>query len=208
MNSVIMQVDESTKGLMDEIQSGITSSIEDGIRGVKNSVKSVNDNTDAILRKFKNFDGLNSSVEQLRTLAAESKKISESVSPLQGSIGELKHGSEKNEKALSEQAENLELLIQSVSETQKAISSVSRVVDTVQSDFSENTEKLNGEVTRLATVQENFDKVYSANEAKHAEFESNVAEQIKQLNESVEKLQLTLDIVVNYVTPFWKKLFN
>lgn len=75
MNSVILQVDESTKGLMEEIQSGITSSIEDGIRDVKSKVEAVDDNTDMILRKFKNFDGLSSSIDQLRSLAEESKSL-------------------------------------------------------------------------------------------------------------------------------------
>ena len=62
-DSVILQVDESTKGLMEEIQSGITFSIEEGVREVKDKVESVDENTDMILRKFKNFDGLSSTVD-------------------------------------------------------------------------------------------------------------------------------------------------
>lgn len=74
-NSVILQVDESTKGLMEEIQSGISISIEDGMRTVKDKVEAVDGTADLILRKFKNFDGISSTVEQLRSLAEESKNI-------------------------------------------------------------------------------------------------------------------------------------
>lgn len=72
-DSVILQVDESTKGLMEEIQTGIASSIEDGLREVQDKVETVDGNTEMILRKFKNLDGLNTAIENLRTLAEQSK---------------------------------------------------------------------------------------------------------------------------------------
>lgn len=169
-NSIIMQVDESTKGIMEEIQSGISSSIEDGISDVKQRMDSVEDTADLILSKFKNFDGLNSSAEQLRTLAEESKKITEMVTPLQSGIAVIQQESKANEQKLAEQNNNLNLLIKSIVELgdkQSAIAS-----------------ELNAEI----------EKVQQANK-----------EQFASLAESVEKLQATLDIVVNLVTPFWKK---
>ncbi len=238
MNSVILQVDESTKGLMEEIQSGIASSIEDGMREVKSKVESVDDNTEMILRKFKNFDGLSSSIDQLRSLAEESKRFASIVSPLQQSVTEIQHESKANELTLSEQKENLKLLVRGVVELggkQDALSNdaksllvelqknievyqqqfASKVVSTldeiissislVQNSIVENAQKLGDSIAQITTLQKEFENTFSIKEMAHAEFEHNTDTQLKQLSESVEKLQTTLDIVVNLVTPFWKK---
>lgn len=155
-NTVITQVDESTKRLMEEIQDGISSSIEDGIRDVGQEIESVEGKTDLILSKFKNFDGLNSSAEQLRSLAEESKKITGFVSPLQS--------------GMAEQSEIIKQLKKSIAELgEKQVA-----------DSSEIKAELN-----------NFQQ------ASNGQFAS--------LTESIEKLQATLDIIVNLVTPFWKK---
>lgn len=260
MKSVIMQVDESTKGLMEEIQSGISSSIEESIRDVKSTVESVGDNTDMILRKFRNFDGVGSSIEQLRSLADESKKFAAMVSPLQNSMAEIKQVSKTNENILSQQVENLNSLAQSVnnlggkqdvissdikndltelkvhyaeltekqsqqiiegleaklsametslqqgmSDIKSILSEVNRSVCCVKDSLTEDAQKLEESIDRIATEQKNFSTSYAAHESDHIEFENNATMQFKQLGESVEKLQATLDIVVNLVTPFWKK---
>lgn len=260
MKSVIMQVDESTKGLMEEIQSGISSSIEESIRDVKSTVESVGDNTDMILRKFKNFDSVSSSIVQLRSLADESKKFAAMASPLQSSMADIKQVTKTNEKALSQQAENLNLLMSNVSNLEEkqdtvfcdikkaltelkghytelsekqsqqiieglesklstmetslqqdmanirtVISDVNRSVGCVKDDLIENVQKLEESIGRVVTEQKNFGTSYAAHESAHVEFENNATMQFKQLGESVEKLQATLDIVVNLVTPFWKK---
>ena len=236
MNSVILQVDESTKGLMEEIQSGITSSIEDGIRDVKSKVEAVDDNTDMILRKFKNFDGLSSSIDQLRSLAEESKKFASIVSPLQDSMAEIQQGA--NEVTLSEQKENIKLLVNGVlelcgkqdsmsndikslfvelqnnietyqqrfaSKVETSLSEIISSVNSVQNTIIEDAQKLEESIAQISASQKEFKNAYSIKETTHAEFEHNTDAKLKQLSESVEKLQATLDIVVNLVTPFWKK---
>ena len=238
MNSVILQVDESTKGLMEEIQSGITSSIEDGIRDVKSKVEAVDDNTDMILRKFKNFDGLSSSIDQLRSLAEESKKFASIVSPLQDSMAEIQQGAKANEVTLSEQKENIKLLVNGVlelcgkqdsmsndiksllvelqnnietyqqrfaSKVDNSLIEIISSVNSVQNTIIEDAQKLEESIAQISASQKEFQNAYNIKETTHAEFEHNTDAKLKQLNESVEKLQATLDIVVNLVTPFWKK---
>ena len=169
-NSVITQVDESTKGLMEEIQSGISSSIEDGIRDVRQTIESVEDKTYLILSKFKNFDGLNSSAEQLRSLAEESKKITGLVSPLQSGLTAIQRDSEANEQKIADLANNLNLLI-------KGIVELGEKQNTIASE-----------------LKKKIEQVQQTNK-----------EQFATLTESLEKVQATLDIIVNFVTPFWKK---
>ena len=50
-----------------------------------------------------------------------------------------------------------------------------------------------------------FSKKYAECESVHEEFERKTSSQIDEINKSMEKVQATLDIIVNLVTPFWKK---
>lgn len=258
-NSVILQVDESTKGLMEEIQSGISSSIEDGMREVKNKVESVDDTTDMILRKFKNFDGIGSTIEQLRTLAEESKKFTTIVSPLESNISELKQESKHQEQTLLEIISNVALLEKSIvelgdkqntlaSEIKTNIKNVMACIDRgdkttstllnevlqklvqeeiVRHDISdkinsslksieesikglsiytnERFSQIESNIVKVAGFQLEFSKKHTENEVAHKEFEDKTQSYIENLNQSLEKIQTTLDIVVNLVTPFWKK---
>lgn|SRR5574344_313916 len=258
-NSVILQVDESTKGLMEEIQTGITSSIEDGLRDVKGKVETVDDNTEMILHKFKNFDGLSSSIENLRALAEQSKKFSEIVSPLQNNVYEIKQETKTNQQTLSQAISNIALLVKGVVELgdkQKAIDSgirtelqkvstqnseesksakeslgkiieelnqadkirqelydringtlanVSGQIDEVKKSLVEKTDKIENQLINLMGSQKDFISKYSDDEASHKTYEEDTASQIATINNSLEKVQATLDIIVNLVTPFWKK---
>lgn len=258
-NSVILQVDESTKGLMEEIQSGISSSIEDGMREVKDKVESVDDTTDMILRKFKNFDGLSSSIEQLRSLAEESKKFTTIVSPLENSVSELRQRNRYQAQILSQVASDVELLVKGIkelgdkegdfaSDIKEKIQIVLNSVEDVNENTSEllkdilqklsqaenerqvfsgkisstlasttesivelskqledNSEKLGNHINELTSSHISFSKTYVENESVHNAFERQTSSQIDDINKSIEKIQTTLDIIVNLVTPFWKK---
>lgn len=258
--SVIVQVDESTNGLMKEIQSGISSSIEDSIREVKSKVESVDDNTDSLLRKFKSFDGLSNSIDQLRSLAEESKKFAAIVSPLQNSVSEIKEGSKANGQTLTNALSDIALLMKAVvqvgdnqnkfsseiksgihsvsdmvSEEEKktkdrlyevlnkieqadknridlfnkldsSLSEIKKTIDGLGQNIDLNSKKIEDLISRLISLSEEFNKIYITNESSHTEFERNAKTQIQNVNESLEKIQATLDIVVNLVTPFWKNL--
>lgn len=258
-DSVILQVDESTKGLMREIQSGISSSIEDGMRGVKEKVDSVDGNTDMILRKFKSFDGLSSTVDQLRSLAEESKKFAAIVSPLQSSVFDLKEDSKTNEQTLAQVSSDIALLVKGTVElgekqndlssdmkteiqnvlkhiserneiTKEALSKVlekmaqadnarqdlysklnssltniKATVEEIGKSIENKSNKLEGSIAKLSDSFEEFASKYSLNESEHVKFEDKTTSQIEALGQSLEKAQATLDIVVNLVTPFWKK---
>jgi len=258
-NSVILQVDESTKGLMEEIQSGISSSIEDGMRKVKDKVESVDGTTDMILRKFKNFDGLSSTVEQLRSLAEESKKFSEIVSPLENSVSELKQGNKTHEQVLSLVSSNIDLLVKGVSELgdkenniasdiknkiqnvldciekgnessnsllndvlqqlsqaenvrqeisdkiTTSLSSLKESIGELSQHIDDKSTQIESGIHKVAESQTEFSKRYEENESVHQAFENKTSSQIEDIIKSMEKIQTTLDIIVNLVTPFWKK---
>ena len=249
-NSVILQVDESTKGLMEEIQSGISSSIEDGMREVKDKVESVDGTTDMILRKFKDFDGLSSTVEQLRSLA---------VSPLENSVTQLKQGNKTQEQILSKITSNIDLLVKGVLElgekergfasdikeeiqnvlnrvnkgnegicTQlmdilqklsqaenkrqeisdkmsSSLTSIKESIDALSNHLDDKSGKIESSIHKVVVSHSEFSKKYAECESVHEEFERKTSSQIDEINKSMEKVQATLDIIVNLVTPFWKK---
>ena len=258
-NSVILHVDESTKGLMEEIQSGINSSIEDGMREVRDKVESVDSTTDIILRKFKHFDGLSSTVEQLRSLAEESKKFAAIVSPLETSVSELKQGNKTQEQILSKVTSDIGLLVKGVvelSEKEDSIStdiknmiqdvlngvekgnesankllnnaldqlsqadnirqeiankiytsfdSIKELIGELSKHIDEKSAKIENDIHDVAESHAEFSKKFAENESIHQAFESKTSSQIEEINKSMEKVQATLDIIVNMVTPFWKK---
>lgn len=259
MDSVILQVDESTKGLMEEIQLGITSSIEDGIREVKNKVNSVDNNTDLLLSKFKNFDGLTCTIDQLRLLAEESKKFTAIVSPLENGVSELKQENKEQNLFLSQISSNVELLVNGVGEfgerqnnyvteikekIQNALSnikqdtdgskdllndvlsklsqderllqniyskidtSLSAIIESINGLKRVNDErigKLEGDIVNMSKLQAEFSESYAANESSHRLFEYGTTGRIEDICKSLDKLQAILSIIVNIITPFWKK---
>ncbi|MBQ0088201.1 MAG: hypothetical protein KBT27_02575 [Prevotellaceae bacterium] len=258
-DSVILQVDESTKGLMEEIQSGISFSIEEGMKEVKDKVESVDGTTDMILRKFKNFEGLSSTVEQLRSLAEESKKFAAIVSPLENSVSELKQENKTQEQTLSIVTSNIDLLVKGVSELSdkentisadinnkiqdvlngvekgneststllngvlnqlsqaenvrqeisskidKSLLCIKELIGELSKHIDEKSAKIESNINEIAESHADFSKKNAENESIHQEFESKTSAQINDINKSIEKVQATLDIIVNMVTPFWKK---
>lgn len=258
-NSVILQVDESTKGLMEEIQTGITSTIEDGLREVKDRVDTVDGNTERILDKFKNFDGLSSSIDNLLAFAEQSNKIADIVSPLQSSIYEINQATKINGQTLSQTASKIALLVKGIielgdkqketdsdikAELYKVSSLISEEnnnikdtlgsiierlnqtnkirqdifnklndtliivhgeIEAVEKSLVERTDKLENGLANLMNSQNDFIVKYSSNENSRKTFEENTISQITAINNSLDKVQATLDIITNLVTPFWKK---
>lgn len=237
-NSVILQVDESTKGLMEEIQSGISSSIEDGMRDVKEKVESVDGTADKILSKFKNFDGLSSTVEQLRSLAEESKKFTALMPPLESSVSEIKEGNKKQEQVLSQVKSNVDMLAKGVGElndkennnTSDLKNEIQHVLNNIEDGNEKATNLLNDILQKISyaeserkeisdslnsclssmkdsigVLSQNLDDKTSQIEVHINTFESKTSSQIEDIYKSIEKLQASLDIIVNLVTPFWKK---
>lgn len=201
MKSVIMQVDESTKGLMEEIQSGISSSIEDGISEVKTTVERLSDQGRSI----------NSIIESVKRLE---EKQSATSTDLQNAIARLEtRCASLTEQQTQDIIEALKSEVSSAqaasheefSNVQAALSDVKAAISSVNDNIADSARKLETAMEQIASAQQELAASYAANEAAHAEFENNAKAELKQLGDSVEKLQATLDIVENLVTPFWKK---
>ena len=80
--SIIAQVDPSTEKIMNKISNGITNAIDENLRGIKDDTKAIEDiveRTEEITQKLSRFDGLSSSLAELKVFAEESKQFSEKI---------------------------------------------------------------------------------------------------------------------------------
>lgn len=76
--------------------------------------------------------------------------------------------------------------------TKRSVAALSEKLQEVDTFVRQRTDELN---TRIESIHSDIQTFGQHNEA-----------QLNMLKESMEKLQVTLDIVVNLTTPFWKKL--
>lgn len=129
--STVIQVDDATKGIMEEVEDGISSTIEDKVSGM----------TDELLQKLQSLDSLSMTVNDLRKLAKDTKSLQSAIPPLQTSIDNV----------------------------------------------AKNTDSANVSIKKQS-----------------AEF-ADINDRLNKLEESLEKILLTQDMIVNLVTPFWKK---
>lgn len=127
----VIQVDEATKGIMEDIEDGVSSAIDDKVSEMK----------DEILNKLQSFDSLAMTVDDLRKMARDTKALQSAIPPIRESIDNV---------AKSADAANV---------------SIKRQND----EFA----ALNGRLDKL--------------------------------EESVEKILITQNMIINIVTPFWKK---
>lgn len=170
-SGIITRVDESTKHLMEKVQSGLTDGLSEQMQEVvRDGIKGLKDDTENIVLKLGKFNGLQSSIDELKQLAEDSKRLLLEDSPIDKEMDSLKTE-----------------LISKIDEKGKDIAS------------QENANKEN----LLSRLNGGLDDVKSSSQKEFLQLK----EQVENLQTSVEKVQLTLDIIVNLVTPFWKRKF-
>lgn len=260
--SVLVNVDESTKALMEEIQSGLSDAIEEGLSDLKEVVESIDENTSTTLQKFESLGNINSSVQKLTELAQKMTQLSDSVTPIKESISEIEKRAINYEQAREQEVTKIELIIQRIKEQdekqkalsvefkeaiQNATSQHLKKSDELKELLSQIAAKLDKEgakqqenytnlcsllneqkqmntrfaesitecctniqsgIHNLEASQKSFLDIYISRESAHEEFEKNTRSQLQNMGDSLNNIQKTLDIVVDYVTPFWKKWFK
>lgn len=244
-DSIILQVDETTKELIDHVQSSISDDLKEKIEEVRKDVGNVDDNTAQILRKFQHFDSLGSSLEQLQQLASESKQFANMVSPLQESIREIQVGNSSSSELLHVHTNCLDNIKKSLDEVQKvhgeaysqlkekneelsqrlqlvgskaeeekrsiveeigsAHQQISQVLDSIVEHQTKMQRALLEKLSELESLDTSLCKAFEDERMRQHEFEDFATNRINELSTSVGKIQATLGIIVNLVTPFWKK---
>lgn len=241
--TIIAQVDYATEQIMKDISGNITSTIDVNLQDIKG-------NTKDIIDKLDDFDGLSSSLEDLKEFAKESRTLAKTISPIESQLANIQalviEGVEKNgnktSEVISSVKENLvysqnvltplsqladEKLDSVMSSLPKAVQeSESKVIQTItdgvgaiHKTYAEGREEILCNIENISQellkVKENIEFTKQRTEVienRICDIEANIERiaqqnesQLNALKESIEKIQATLDIVVNLTTPFWKK---
>lgn len=244
--TIVAQVDYATEQIMRDISGNITSAIDQNLQRIKNDIGTIEDvysQTEDIIEKLNNFDGLSSSLADLKEFAKESRTLAKTISPLESQIANIKNivtiGIEKNEnkandvissakenltysqttlKPLSQSAnDKLDSMLSSLAESEdKVTKTIEHGVSSIKDTYTEGLRSIQNSIERvsqkLQNVEENIDQKTSDLEKRINDVQDNLTKiaqqneaQLNTLKESIEKIQATLDIVVNLTTPFWKK---
>lgn len=241
--TIIAQVDYATEQIMSEISGNITSTIDYNLQDIKGNTKNIID-------KLDDFDGLSSSLEDLKEFAKESRTLAKTISPIESQLANIqtlvKEGLEKNENKADEVISSVK---ENLAYSQNSLTSLSKSangkLDSIMSSLPNTVKESESEVVQVITesvgaihktyaegkgnilcsienisqellkVKENIEYTKQrtvAIENRLCDIEANIERisqrnesQLNALKESVEKIQATLDIVVNLTTPFWKK---
>lgn len=148
--SIIVEADEATQEIMNEIGDSFTDSLD----SIKDNV------TDEIINRLKSFDVFKMTPEQLKKLKEDTQKLINTVSPIESGV-------KAQQSALAS--------------AQSAINKIETKIDNA----------------KWADIRNQIEDLKAASE--------NQNEQISQIMVEIGKIQDTLGIIVNLVTPFWKK---
>lgn len=86
-----------------------------------------------------------------------------------------------------------------------SLSTIKESIGKLSQSLDEKSALIESSICKVSESHSDFSKRYAENESFHQEFENKTSSQIEDINKSMEKIQVTLDIIVNLVTPFWKK---
>lgn len=120
--STILQVDDTTRGIMEQVQSDLANTISDSLSSMRRTVEGTSDNTEMALRKLSRLDGLDDSLGSLRNGLKDLQQFVDSIALLQTCLGRIEENQGKINDELSQKiAELLSKLNQSVSDISHVI---------------------------------------------------------------------------------------
>ena len=152
--SIMVEVDESTEEIMNEIQESFEGSLDKGFSSMKDGF------TDEIIDRLKGLDVFSMTPEQLRMLREDTQQLINAVSPIESNINAQ----------------------------QSAIASTQLAIDKIDAKIND---------AKWADIRCQIDALKTASDRQN--------EQIATIMNEIEKIQETLGIIVNLVTPFWKR---
>lgn len=162
-DSIIMQVDDSTKKLMQTIQQGITGSISESIDEMRRMIESMSNNVSA---QTDSIDEIEESIKSTKKLPDKlGKKIIDELTPKITAIQEsqaqiTKHQSEQDAQIseLGHQVQELKWLLNQLLSVVKQQGDEMRVALTQQSDMIRTDLAKQGDEARLTLTQQ-YDKI-------------------------------------------------
>lgn len=186
-DSYILQVEESTKSLMSQIQSGITSDLYEQFDSVKRNITdSIEENMSSISSKLKLLADLESSLSSLSHFSDQVSQINTTIEALGKQLtSNLECIKDNNTQDFSKATKKI---TNGFSDINKLIELNTEELSKYQTKYSkENASTLN----QIKLCLDNMVKQES--------------QRNKEINQRLTNIENELRIVKEYVTPFWKK---
>ena len=152
--SIIVETDEATQGIMNEIGNQFSDSLDKGFSSMRDDL------TDDIVMRLQSIDVFKMTPEQLKKLKEDTQKLISQVSPIESGIKAQQSA---------------------IASTQSAISKIESKIDDA----------------KWAEIRSQIDALKLTTDSQN--------EKLTALATEIEKIQETLGIIVNLVTPFWKR---
>ena len=186
-DSYILQVDESTKSLMSQIQNGITSDLYEQFDSVKRNITdSIEENISSINSKLKLLADLESSLNSLSHFNDQVSQINTTIETLEKHlISNLECIKDNNTQDFSKATKKIT----------NGFSDINKLIELKTEALSQHQTKISKEnaslLNQINSCLENIVKQES--------------KQNQEISQRLTNIENELRIVKEFVTPFWKK---
>lgn len=157
--SIIAQVDYSTEQIMKDISNDITSAIGNNLQDIKDDTKAIEDiieQTEEIAKKLSGFDGLSSSLADLKAFAKESKLLAEKISPLESQFVDLRKkigdGFEQNISKVDDVITGIGTMQSAMAVEQSSVNEISNTVSNIRTAISSVEETQSNKFAEVSEV--------------------------------------------------------
>ncbi len=204
--SIIAQVDSTTEQIMKDISDDITSVIGNNLQEIKDDTKAIEnimEQTEEITKKLSGFDGLSSSLADLKEFAKESKQLAEKLSPLESQLLDLHknigYEFEQSKNKTSEVISEIGVLRSALITEQNSVNEISNTVSNIHTVISsvETTQS-----SKFAEVSE----VLRNSEQKNNSYSESALQSLAQCKEDIKLANDKIASIISSLTPVAEKV--
>lgn len=136
-NDIIVQVDESTKELMQNIQAGLSTDVKEQISKIQTTENENSERIGRVIRKLNGFDGMNTSLEELKKMAQETNSLKNVIPPISESINDIR--------------KKHDTVIETVNGIKDAVKQNSESIGELKNEISKNIDNIASKIQNLQT---------------------------------------------------------
>ena len=222
--TLIAHVDETTQQALNEVTEQVAQAISDEIGPLAEPMQELQSTMAEINEKFNGFSSVTSSIEELRNLVQTSGQAANEILPIQEEITAFQEKYKEETQNLLQSIQANGALLENVKAEQErqqtafaaAVAADSQTLSAIKAHLSGQKEQAETWFEQMprdigsqfGALQQDLEEKSRQLSEKIASLETRLdsqGEQLANLIQTNEKIMLTLDIIVNLVTPFWKR---
>ena len=184
-DSIIVEVDESTKRLMQEVENVISSPITISLDKARDEIEETSDAVKDLIRRFKSVEGLAEPLRTLEAFATKSGELIENISIIKKDFNEFSSFVKNGIADLTKQNED--------------------IIQKVQDEFDSLREEINSKVSELNNKLDKNEEAQKGIKNSLKNYYSGLKERFDDYEQKYNFLSQKIESILYYVTPFWKR---